>query len=84
VKLQRSSDLGRLKQQLREEGRPLFTDGWKRMTVGVASREEAVELSFKLRSAAPLSDIQVRPMTRFRRWLIRQEELGNYASGTPA
>jgi hypothetical protein len=81
AKLQRAKDFGRLKEDLRDKGYPVVTDGWKRITVGVADRQEAVELSFKLRTAARLHDIQVRPMSRFRRWLIRQAELGNYASG---
>lgn len=80
LKTQGSHDARKIEEQLREDGRPVYSDGGKRVTVGVSDEEEASRLVDQLRLAAPLAQIQKRRLTRFRRWLIRQALLGNYAS----
>ena len=70
-----------LVKQLQSDGHPTTSDGFKRLMAGVRDESEARALAEKLRLEAPLATIVVRPLSRWRRWLIRQRLLGNYAGG---
>jgi hypothetical protein len=70
-----------LAESLREEGLPTITDGWKRLTVGAADEEAARSLADDLRLRSPFARIDVRPLSRWRRWLIRHGLVGGYADG---
>jgi hypothetical protein len=69
----------RLTQELSEAGHPTITGLGNRITVGVADQLESSSLADDLRLRAPTARIQTRPLSRWRRWLIRQRLLGNYA-----
>ena len=70
-----------LAETLREEGMPTITDGWKRLTVGAADEQAARSLADDLRLRSPFSRIEVRPLSRWRRWLIHHGLVGGYADG---
>ena len=53
----------------------------KRLTIGIADERTARQRAGELRLAAPTATIEVRPLSRWRLWLLRQQLLGNYASG---
>jgi hypothetical protein len=55
----------------------------KRLTIGVADKGAADRLVEELTSTGELAEIRARPLTRFRRWLIRQALLGNYGDSPP-
>ena len=78
AKTQGPSDARRLEDLVKQNDRPVFTDGWKRVTVGVINEDDATRLIDELRPASPLTQFEKRPLTRFRRWQIRQALLGNY------
>jgi hypothetical protein len=80
VRTQDRDQAKRLLDELKAAGRPTATDGGKRLMVGVAENE-AHSLSDDLRLSAPFATITNRPMSRRRRWLIRQRLLGSYAGG---
>lgn len=81
IRLQSVEERRRLEALLQDEGRPTFTDGWKRLVVGAVDEKEAEKLADDLRLKAPLAQMNVRPLTRFRRWLIRRSDAGDYGSG---
>lgn len=81
IKFQSVAERRRWERQLRDETRPHFSDGWKRLTVGVAEEADALRLAEELRPQIPFAEIQARPLSRWRRWLIRQAVLGNYGGG---
>jgi hypothetical protein len=54
----------------------------KRVTIGVADERTARQRVGELRLAAPTATIEVRPLSRWRIWLLRQKLLGNYADGS--
>lgn len=81
IKFQSVAERRALERQLRQEGRPHTSDGWKGLIVGVANETEAQQLAEELRPQVPLAEMRVRPLSRFRRWLIRQAVRGNYGSG---
>jgi hypothetical protein len=70
-----------LAQEMLDAGRPTITGLGNRITVGASSHEEALALADELRLRAPTARIEIRPLSRWRRWLIRQRLVGNYASG---
>jgi hypothetical protein len=78
AKTQGPSDTRRLEDLVKQDDRPVFTDGWKRVTIGVIDEDQATRLIDELRPASPLTQFEKRPLTRFRRWQIRQALLGNY------
>jgi len=80
VKAQARKNARRIEKDLRAKGRPLFIDGLRRITVGVADEHEARQLAEEIRWADPLAAIQVRPLSRWRRWRIREAVLGGYAA----
>lgn len=83
VKAQARKDARMIENDLRAKGRPLFVDGLRRITVGVSDEHGARALAEEIRWADPLAAIQVRPLSRWRRWRI-QEVLGGYGiSGDP-
>ena len=53
----------------------------KRLTIGIADERTARQRAGELRLAAPTATIEVRPVSRWRLWLLRHKLLGNYASG---
>jgi hypothetical protein len=53
----------------------------KRLTIGVADERTARQRAAELRLAAPTATMEVRPLSRWRVWLLRQKLLGNYAGG---
>jgi hypothetical protein len=53
----------------------------KRVTIGIADERTARQRAGELRLAAPTATIEVRPLSRWRRWLLHQGLLGNYADG---
>jgi hypothetical protein len=81
VKAQARKDARRVESYLRTKGRPLFMDGLRRITVGVADEHDARQLAEEIRWTDPLAAIQVRPLSRWRRWRIREAVLGGYAAG---
>lgn len=83
VKTQSRADARRLEAQLRDEQRPVYADGAKRLTAGARNEEEANRLMDEIRLILPFPQIETRPLTRFRRWRIRQALLGNYAYTPP-
>jgi hypothetical protein len=80
VRSQIGSEARRLAEDLISEGYPMITGLRNRVTVGVADETEASLLANDLRLQAPTATIAVRPLSRWRRWLIRQRLLGNYAA----
>lgn len=81
VRTQSRDEAERLVKQLQSDGHPTTSDGSKRLMAGVRDESEARALAEELRLEAPLATILVRPLSRWRRWLIRQRLLGNYAGG---
>jgi hypothetical protein len=53
----------------------------KRLTIGIADERTARQRAGELRLAAPDATIEIRPLSRWRLWLLRQQLLGNYAGG---
>jgi hypothetical protein len=84
VRTQSRDEAERLVKQLQSDGRPATSDSFKRLMAGVRDEGEARALAEELRLEAPLATIVVRPLSRWRRWLIRQRLLGNYAGGEGA
>jgi hypothetical protein len=82
VKAQARKYARRVEKEVRAKGHPLFTDGLRRITVGLADEHEARQLAEEIRWSDPLAAIQVRPLSRWRRWRIREAVLGGYAGGT--
>jgi hypothetical protein len=81
VKLEDRAEARKIEHGLRNEGRPTFNDGRTCFTIGVADRSAAAAVVEQITQTAPFAKIEVRPLSRFRRWLIRQAVLGNYAEG---
>ena len=81
LRLEGRRQTAELAETLREEGLPTITDGWKRLTVGVADERAARSLGDDLRLRSPFARIEVRPLSRWRRWLIRHGLVGGYADG---
>ena len=71
-------EMFRLADELRGEGLPVL-EGWNRCLVALPDEETARERAEALRLDAPRADIEVRPLSRFRKWQIRQRLYGNYA-----
>ena len=78
VRSQDGREARRLAQELAAGGRPTITGLGNRLTVGVTDQREAAALASELRLRAPTARIETRPLSRWRRWLIRQRVLGNY------
>jgi hypothetical protein len=53
----------------------------KRLTIGIVDERTARQRAGELRLAAPTATIEIRPLSRWRLWLLRQKLLGNYAAG---
>ena len=66
--------------KLREHDAAVIGHG-KRLTIGVADEQTARQRAGELRLAAPTATIEVRPLSRWRIWLLRQKLLGNYGDG---
>ncbi len=81
IRLQDGKEARRLAQELLKAGRPTISGLGSRVTVGVADQLEAEALADELRLSAPTARIESRPLSRWRRWLIRQRALGNYSGG---
>jgi hypothetical protein len=81
IRSQDGKEARRLAEELSRGGRPTTSGLGNRVTVGVADQSEASALADDLRLAAPTARIEIRPLSRWRRWLIRQRVLGNYAAG---
>ena len=62
--------------KLREQGAAVIRNG-KRLMIGVADEEEAHRLAGELRKA-PTAAVEIRPLSRWRIWLLRQGLAGNY------
>ena len=82
VRLRFSTDweMFRVLHQLREEGLPVL-EGWKRCLIALPSETAARTRAERLSHDAPRAEIEVRPLSRFRRWQIHQRIFGNYAKG---
>jgi hypothetical protein len=78
IRSQEGKEARRLAQELAAGGHPSITGLGNRVTVGVADQQEAAALAAQLRFKAPTARIETRPLSRWRRWLIRQHILGNY------
>jgi hypothetical protein len=82
LRLTSRAETTRLADELRNDNLAVITDGWRRLTVGVADEEVARALADDLRLRAPaFTRIELRPLSRWRRWLIRQGLVGGYADG---
>ncbi len=81
LRCQSGKEARRVAQELLAEGYPTITGARDRITVGVAAVNEAWLLADELRLRVPTAEITVRPLSHWRRWLIRQRLLGNYAGG---
>jgi hypothetical protein len=81
IRSQDGKEASRLARELSRAGRPTITGLGNRVTVGVADQVEASALADELRLEAPTARIETRPLSRWRRWLIRQRVLGNYGEG---
>jgi hypothetical protein len=51
-----------------------------RVIVGAGSQGEAATVAERITSKAPYARIEIRPLSRVRRWLLKQGLGGNYAS----
>lgn len=81
LRFDRHADADSLVQGLQHEGVAVL-GGWRCCLVPVADHETARQRAGELRLSAPFAEIEVRPISRFRRWMIRQQVFGNYgASG---
>lgn len=69
--------------ELRKKDAPAV-GGWKRCLVVLPDEATARQRAAELRLAAPLAEMEVRPLSRFRRWLIRQKLFGNYGDSASA
>jgi hypothetical protein len=81
VRLQTVKDARRLAEELLDAGHPTITGLGNRVTIGVVDEGEAFALKDELRLRAPTAEITVRPLSRWRRWLIRQRLFKNHAPG---
>jgi hypothetical protein len=81
VRSQSRSEARSLAEEALQAGHPTITGRGNRVTVGVATQEDAASLADELRLRVPTAQIATRPLSRWRRWLIRQRLLGNYAAG---
>jgi hypothetical protein len=81
IRSQDAKEARRLAQELIDAGLPTITGLGNRITVGAPDQQEASRLAEDFRLRAPSARIQTRPLSRWRRWLIRQRLLGNYGSG---
>jgi hypothetical protein len=81
VRSQDGREARRLAAELSESGHPTVTGLGNRITVGVADRAAATALAENIKLEAPTARIETRPLSRWRRWLIRQRILGNYGAG---
>jgi hypothetical protein len=62
---------------------PRLHVGWKRLSVGARTQRQAHVLAERLkRRAGAGAVVEVRRLTRRRRWLLRQGLWGNYATGS--
>lgn len=75
-------DRRKVELELRDEGHALVSDGWRRLTVGVADEGAARSLARDLAKLAPSASIEHRRMSRWRRWLVRQGLSGNYGESS--
>jgi hypothetical protein len=72
----------RIEARLTREGIAVFPRGRRRLWVGARDLGEAQELVDHLRLELPIgTSVDLRPLTWFRRWRIKEVVLGNYASG---
>ena len=67
--------------KLLERDAPVIGDGSKRLMIGVADEGTARQRASELRLAVPTATIEVRPLSRWRRWQLRQMLVGNYGGG---
>jgi hypothetical protein len=68
-----------LTQELRAEGARFLGDGSRVLELGAYDEEEAQAIADDLRLRAPVgSEVEVRELTAFRRWLAKERMLGNY------
>jgi hypothetical protein len=81
LRLQSGKEARRLAEELLDAGRPTISGLRNRITVGVVDGSEASALAEDLRLRAPTAEITVRPLSRWRRWLIRQRLVKDYAGG---
>jgi hypothetical protein len=69
-----------LETKLRDRDAAVISDRSKRLMIAVATEELARQRAAELRLAARTAEIEVRPLSRWRRWLLHQKLVGNYAS----
>jgi hypothetical protein len=75
----RSAD--ELRRELRAEGARFLNDGSRTLELGAYDEEEAQAIADDLRVRAPIgSEVEVRELTAFRRWLAKERLLGNYGT----
>jgi hypothetical protein len=73
-----------LRDALRALGRLKLSEDDHRLEVGARDHLDAQALLAELRAASLIRDGEAKPMTRFRRWRVRQQLLGNYVgAGDP-
>jgi hypothetical protein len=80
LRFDRHADADRLVRRLQDDGAAVL-GGWRRCLVPLADEATARQRAGELRLSAPFAEIDVRPISRFRRWMIRQQVYGNYAAG---
>ena len=80
LRLPRARDARRLQSNVRKHDAAVLRNG-KRLTIGVADEQTARQRAGELRLAAPTATIEVRPLSRWRIWLLRQRLVGNYGDG---
>ena len=81
LRFRHSWEAVQLHAKLRERDAAVIVSG-KRLTIGVADERTARQRAGELRLAAPTATIEVRPLSRWRIWLLRQGLVGNYADGS--
>ena len=82
LRFHHESDAARVAHELEEQGAAVL-EGWKRCLVALPDEATARTRAEQLRAAAPRAVIEVRPLSRYRRWQIRQQVFGNYAGRDP-
>jgi hypothetical protein len=63
-----------------ENGEAVVAVSRARVIVGAGSQGEAATVAERISSKAPYARIEIRPLSRVRRWLLKQGLGGNYAS----
>ena len=81
LRFDHDSEAERLARELRADGASVLR-GWNRCLMPVADEPTAQKWMAALRIREPTAEIEVRPTSRFRRWMIRQQLFKNYGDSS--